>query len=126
MKKLIKSKKGIVALLATLTVVAISAVGAYAYFVAPGGVGSGTATVGSCKRDLRSAPRRSANLYPGGADVPGHAHDHEPGRRLASTSAPSMARSSAGAPAARQYRAGSRRTRVNADVTDPGRRLRLR
>ena len=32
MKKLIASKKGIVALLATLTVVAISAVGAYAYF----------------------------------------------------------------------------------------------
>ena len=46
MKKYIKSKKSIAALLVTLTVVAVSAVGAYAYFT-KGATGTGTATVGN-------------------------------------------------------------------------------
>jgi hypothetical protein len=66
MRTFLKSKKGIVALLATL-VVAISAVGAFAYFTTTG-AGSGTATVGTDTPFVLhgSAP---ANLYPGTTDT---------------------------------------------------------
>lgn len=65
MKKFIKSKKGIAALLATLTVVAFSAVGAYAYFTATG-TGTGSATVGTVS-GVTLAGTISGNLYPAGA-----------------------------------------------------------
>jgi hypothetical protein len=75
--KFIKSKKGIAALLATLTVVAFAAVGAYAYFTA-GGSGTGSATVGSASTiALSSAP--VGTLLPGGADVPVTVTIHNPG-----------------------------------------------
>jgi hypothetical protein len=60
--KLIKSKKSI-ALLATLAVAVIAAVGAYAYFTTTGS-GSGTATVGTSS-NLVLAGTASATLYPG-------------------------------------------------------------
>jgi hypothetical protein len=69
MKKIITSKKAIVALLVTLTVVAISAVGAYAYWT-KGGTGTGTATVGNVVNvTVNQTPLAPGALYPGGAPV---------------------------------------------------------
>jgi hypothetical protein len=69
MKKFIKSKKGI-ALLATLVVAAVTAVGAFAYFTSAGS-GSGSATVGSpSASDIQLSSATVGDLYPGGADVP--------------------------------------------------------
>jgi hypothetical protein len=65
MKRFIQSKKGIVALLATLTVVVFSAIGAYAYFTANGS-GTGSATVGSVS-GITLAGTITGDLYPGGA-----------------------------------------------------------
>jgi hypothetical protein len=62
MRTFLKSKKGIAALIATL-VVAISAVGAFAYFTTTGS-GSGTATVGTSS-NLVLTGTASATLYPG-------------------------------------------------------------
>lgn len=62
--KLIKSKKGIAALLATLIVAAVATVGAYAYFTASGS-GSGSATVGTGANNLAiSATVNGGPLYP--------------------------------------------------------------
>jgi len=77
MKKLIASKKGIVALLATLTVVAIAAVGSFAYFTASG-AGTGSTTVGHSSAIQLSSPT-VGDLYPGGADVPVTITIHNPG-----------------------------------------------
>jgi hypothetical protein len=66
MSKFIKSKKGIVALLATLTVVALAAVGAYAYFTSTGN-GSGSAKVGSASNWVVTT-----DAYTGGPLYPGH------------------------------------------------------
>jgi hypothetical protein len=62
MKKVLKSKKGLV-LLATMIVAVAAAVGAYAYFTTTG-AGTGTASVGTSTALVLhgSAP---ANLYPG-------------------------------------------------------------
>ena len=69
MKKIITSKKAIVALLVTLTVVAISAVGAYAYW-SKGGQGTGSATVGAqANIVINQTPLAAGALYPGGAPV---------------------------------------------------------
>ena len=65
MKKFTKSRKGLVALLATL-VLAISAVGAYAYFTA-NGTGTGSATVGTSSAILLSSTPVT-NLLPNGED----------------------------------------------------------
>jgi hypothetical protein len=65
MKKFIKSRKGIAALLATLTIVAFAAVGAYAYFTATG-TGTGSATVGSVS-GITLAGTVTGTLYPAGA-----------------------------------------------------------
>jgi hypothetical protein len=62
--KLIRSKKGIAALLATLVVAAVAAVGAYAYFTASGS-GSGSASVGTGANNLTiSATVNGGPLYP--------------------------------------------------------------
>ncbi|HUK44723.1 MAG TPA: hypothetical protein VLV28_05475 [Gaiellaceae bacterium] len=63
--KLIRSKKGI-ALLAALAVIAVSAVGAYAYFTSAGS-GTGSATVGAAANNLvvTGTPDSTA-LTPGG------------------------------------------------------------
>jgi hypothetical protein len=63
--KLIKSKKGI-ALLATLVVVAIGAVGAFAYFTSTG-AGSGSAAVGTAADNLVvTGTADTVELTPGG------------------------------------------------------------
>ena len=62
--KLIKSKKAIV-LLSVLVVVAISAIGAYAYFTA-NGAGTGNATVGHADA-ITLAGTITGTLYPAGA-----------------------------------------------------------
>jgi hypothetical protein len=62
MRTFLKSKKGIAALIATL-VVAISAVGAFAYFTTTGS-GSGTATVGT-STNLALVGTAPTTLYPG-------------------------------------------------------------
>jgi hypothetical protein len=72
MKKLITSKKAIAALLVTFTVVAISAVGAYAYWT-KGGTGTGTATVADVVNvTVNQAPLAPGALYPGGPPVALH------------------------------------------------------
>ena len=65
--KVIKSKRGI-ALLAVLVVAAIASFGAYAYFT-NSGAGTGSATVGTSVAATISGTS-SANLYPGGPNVP--------------------------------------------------------
>ena len=66
MKKILKSKKGIV-LLATLVVaLGVAAFGAYAYFTASGS-GSGTASVGDVANNLYVTGTAGSTLYPGGA-----------------------------------------------------------
>jgi hypothetical protein len=68
--KIIKSKKAIAAVLVTLTVVAISAVGAYAYWT-KGGTGTGTATGGNVVNvTVNQDPFPAGALYPGGPAVP--------------------------------------------------------
>ena len=62
-----KMKKGVV-LLAALAIVAMAAIGAYAYFSSTG-TGAGSATVGSSSGIELSSPV-VGNLYPGGVDVP--------------------------------------------------------
>ena len=64
MKRFIKSKKGI-ALLATLVVAAVAAIGAYAYFTNAGS-GSGTASVGSSSQ-VSLAGTITGTLYPAGS-----------------------------------------------------------
>lgn len=72
MKKIITSKKSIAALLVTLTVVAISAVGAYAYWT-KGGTGTGTATVSDVVNvTVNQAPIAPGALYPGGPPIALH------------------------------------------------------
>jgi hypothetical protein len=72
MKKFITSKKSIVALLVALTVVAVSAVGAYAYWT-KGGTGTGTATVGNVVNvTVNQAALAPGSLYPGGPPVALH------------------------------------------------------
>jgi hypothetical protein len=62
--KFIKSKKGI-ALLAALAVIAVSAVGAYAYFTASGS-GTGSASVGQAANNLVVTGSAPDALTPGG------------------------------------------------------------
>jgi hypothetical protein len=80
MKNFIKSKKGI-ALLATLVVAAVTAVGAFAYFTS-GGSGSGSASVGTSTSFVLYGSSAST-LYPGTssvvtftADNPGSGHQY--------------------------------------------------
>lgn len=68
MKRFMRSKKGIAALLATLVVAAAAAVGAYAYFTSTGH-GTGTASVGSVSATgalnvAVSGPTGAASLFP--------------------------------------------------------------
>ncbi len=63
MKKFVRSKKGVVALLAAVAV-AISAIGAYAYFTSTG-TGSGSATVGSATSWTVAGGAVVGTLYPG-------------------------------------------------------------
>ena len=72
-----KSKKGIAALLATLTVVAISAIGAYAYFTNTG-TGTGTATVGHSSA-INLSNDAVGPLYPNDVAVPVTVHVANPG-----------------------------------------------
>jgi hypothetical protein len=68
MRTFLKSKKGLAALIATL-VVAISAVGAYAYFTSTG-AGSGSATVGtSTTWAVTTDAATGGVLTPGGASL---------------------------------------------------------
>jgi hypothetical protein len=64
MRTFLKSKKGIAALIATL-VVAISAVGAYAYWTSTG-TGQGTATAGTSANNLYVRGTSATTLTPGG------------------------------------------------------------
>ena len=65
MRNFLKSKKGIVALLAVLAV-AISAVGAYAYWTTTG-AGSGSATNASSNGTIDLHASFAGGLYPGGS-----------------------------------------------------------
>ena len=69
MKKFIKSKKGLAALLATLTVVAFSAVGAYAYFTRPA---RAPARPRSARCPASRCMARRRPLYPAGAPARGN------------------------------------------------------
>jgi hypothetical protein len=77
MNRFLKTKKGIVTLLATLVVVAASAIGAYAYFTA-NGAGAGSATVGSASAIQLSSPV-VGDLYPGATATPVTVSINNPG-----------------------------------------------
>ena len=80
MKEFIKSKKGLAALLATL-VLAISAVGAYAFFTADRfGHRFGHGRLDE-RNNITLAGTITGNLYPAGAPAGVSVHGHEPGPR---------------------------------------------
>jgi hypothetical protein len=76
--KFIKSKKG-VALLATLAVAVLAAVGAYAYYTSSGtGTGSATGGAAYAANSVQLSSDAISGLYPGGDAVPVTVHVHNP------------------------------------------------